>query len=73
MGQLNKGLRIAENNNIQRRHKGIKKVFHGVELGNKITAFSVVGSLVLQPLAISLNTSNLLTIVVRNRVGDRIG
>jgi hypothetical protein len=39
---------------------------------NEVPALAVVSPLILQPTAISLNTANLLTIVVRNRVGDRI-
>ena len=42
-------------------------------LGDEVTAFAVVSALILKPLSITLYASNLLTIVVRNRVGDGVG
>lgn len=42
-------------------------------LGNEVAALTVVSPLVLQPRAVSFNTTNLLTIVVWNGVGDGVG
>lgn len=42
-------------------------------LGDEVTAFAVVRTLILEPLSIALYASNLLAIVVRDRVGDGVG
>lgn len=42
-------------------------------LQDEMASFAVVRALVLQPLAISLHTANLLSVVVRDGVGDGVG
>jgi hypothetical protein len=42
-------------------------------LGDEVAAFTVVSPLILQPCSVSLDTADLLAIVVWDGVGDRVG
>lgn len=42
-------------------------------LGDEVPTLAVVGPLVLEPLSVSLYTANLLTVVVGDGIGDRVG
>ena len=41
--------------------------------GDEVAALAVVGTLVLQPLSVSLHTANLLAVIIGDRVRDRVG
>lgn len=41
-------------------------------LNNEMTSLAVIRPLILQPLAITLHTTDLLTIVIRNRVSNGV-
>lgn len=45
----------------------------GAKLGNEVTALAVVRSLILEPLSVSLHATNLLTVVIGDGVGNRVG
>ena len=42
------------------------------KLSNEVAALSVVCALVLEPLSVPLHTANLLAVVIRDRVCDRV-
>lgn len=43
------------------------------QLSNEVAALPVVSPLVLEPLAVALDASNLLAVVIGDGVGDRVG
>lgn len=45
----------------------------GDKSNNEVAALAVVSPLVLQPLSVSLHTTNLLAVVIGNGVGNRVG
>jgi hypothetical protein len=44
-----------------------------IALGDEVATLAVVSPLILQPLPITLHTTDLLAIVIRDGVGDRVG
>lgn len=42
-------------------------------LSDEVTALAVVGTLILQPLSVSLHTANLFAVVIGDGVSDRVG
>lgn len=51
----------------------VEKPIAHKQLGDEVASLAVVRSLILQPLSVALDTADLLTVVVGDRVGDGVG